>query len=122
MQAEQIANRKQRLHAMIVSGQSTFSPHDDTDSDDSSNELDDSNINNDELALMVSEDDTESLRVLAIRLILDLATARRQLQQDKIVAKNSVLRHWMAGSAVKACPDCARPFSLVMWRFHCRVQ
>jgi hypothetical protein len=65
--------------------------------------------------------DAAKLRLTATRLVLDLASARRQLAQEKIKVKAAVMRQWVANHEVTQCPGCENPFSLFLWRRHCRV-
>eukprot|EP00040_Diaphanoeca_grandis_P022885 m.123735 g.123735 ORF g.123735 m.123735 type:complete len:946 (+) comp29009_c1_seq2:229-3066(+) len=118
-QNEEIKSRKQRIHAMILSGQSYS---DGVSLDDSfANMIIPLIDNEEEVMMMVAQDDRESLRALAVRLILDLAGARRHLGQDKQFLKDSVLRHWTDSNSITECPTCAQTFGLLRWRYHCRV-
>jgi hypothetical protein len=60
-------------------------------------------------------------RLMATRLVLDLASARRQLVQEKMNIKQVVLRQWVSSHEVSRCPVCVRLFSIFIWRYNCRV-
>eukprot|EP00039_Didymoeca_costata_P013710 m.212552 g.212552 ORF g.212552 m.212552 type:complete len:300 (+) comp15854_c0_seq12:1631-2530(+) len=63
----------------------------------------------------------ERLEHSVAHLNADLFTMRRRLKEAKIAAKQHLLREWIPNENVTHCTSCRKEFSILFWRWHCRV-